>query len=157
MKKATRSPFLALFRADRATAASDIVVRIVADGLRHSTAAAAHKMPVYAWSAFLAVNAFRAILRRKCTFFYMPPEPKIRAAWYLVDRDVAQVCRDRDGLTVPTVTVFGRGEVHTLADAHEAGRGRRSYCPNDFSGRQAARASCLRNCASNAIPQPTQL
>jgi len=42
---------LAPFRADRATAMSDIVVSIVADGLRHSTAAAAaHKMPVYAWS-----------------------------------------------------------------------------------------------------------
>ena len=64
----------------------------------------------------------------------MRSQPKIRAAWYLVDRDVAQVCRDRDGVTVPTVTVFGRGEVHTLADAHEAARGRRSYCLNDFFG-----------------------
>ena len=127
--KATRSPFLAPFRVDRATAMSDIVVRIVADGLRHSTAAAAHKMPVYAWSAFLAVNAFRAILRRKCTFFYMPSQPKIRPAWYFADRDVAQVCRDSDDLTVPTVS-----EVHTLADAHEAARGRRPYCPNDFVG-----------------------
>ena len=35
IKKATRSPFLAPFRADRATAMSDIVVRIVIDGLRH--------------------------------------------------------------------------------------------------------------------------
>ena len=59
----------------------------------------------------------------------MPFQPKIRAAWYFVDRDVAQVCRDRDDLTVPTVS-----EVHTLADAHEAARGRRPYCPNDFVG-----------------------
>ena len=59
----------------------------------------------------------------------MPSQPKIRAAWYFVDRDVAQVCRDRDDLTVPTVS-----EVHTLADAHEAARGRRPYCPNDFVG-----------------------
>ena len=48
MKKATRSPFLAPFRADRATAASDIVVRMVVDDLRHLTAAAAHKMSVFA-------------------------------------------------------------------------------------------------------------
>ena len=48
MKKATRSPFLAPFRVDRATAMSDIVVRAVTDDLRHSTAAAAHKMSVYA-------------------------------------------------------------------------------------------------------------
>ena len=49
----------------------------------------------------------------------MPSQPKIRAAWYFVDRDVAQVSRDSDDLTVPTVS-----EVHTLADAHEAARGR---------------------------------
>ena len=48
MKKATRSPFLAPIRADRATAASDIVVRMVVDDLRHLTAAAAHKMSVFA-------------------------------------------------------------------------------------------------------------
>ena len=50
--------------------------------------------------------------------FYMPSQPKIRAAWYFVDRDVAQVCRDSDDLTVPTVS-----EVRTLADAHGAARG----------------------------------
>ena len=59
----------------------------------------------------------------------MPSQPKIRAAWYFVDRDVAQVCRDSDDLTVPTVS-----EAHTLADPHEATRGWRPYCPNDFFG-----------------------
>ena len=52
MKKSTRSPFLAPFRAHRATTASYIVVRMVVDDLRHLTVAAAHKMSVYAWSAF---------------------------------------------------------------------------------------------------------
>ena len=75
----------------------------------------------------------------------MPSQPKIRAAWYFVDRDVAQVCRDRDDLTEPTVS-----EVHTLADAHEAARGRRPYCPNDFVGSPGSQGLCLRNCASNA-------
>jgi len=51
-KKPSRSPFLAPFRADQATAASDIVVRMVADEMRHLTVAAVHKMSVYAWSAF---------------------------------------------------------------------------------------------------------
>ena len=60
----------------------------------------------------------------------MPSQPKIRAAWYFVDRDVAQVCRDRDDLTVPTVS-----EVHTPAEAHEVARIGRPYCgPNDFVG-----------------------
>ena len=61
----------------------------------------------------------------------MLSQPKIRAAWYFADRDVAQVCRDRGDLTVPTVSEV---HWHTLADAHEAARGRRSYCPNDFFG-----------------------
>jgi len=52
MNKATRPPLLAPFRVDRATAMSDIVIRAVTDDLRHSTAAAAHKMSVYAWSTF---------------------------------------------------------------------------------------------------------
>jgi len=44
------------FRADRA-AASDIVVCVAADDLRHFTAALAHQMPVYASSACLGRNA----------------------------------------------------------------------------------------------------
>jgi len=45
---------MAPFRADRATAASDIVVCVTADDLRRFTAAVAHQMSVYASSACLA-------------------------------------------------------------------------------------------------------
>ena len=44
--------FLAPFRADRATAASDIILRITANDLRQSGGVTAQKTPVYAWSAF---------------------------------------------------------------------------------------------------------
>ena len=60
MQKAIRSAFLAPFRADRATTVSDIVQHVAADDLRHLTEAAAHGMPVYVWSAFLAGTRFRA-------------------------------------------------------------------------------------------------
>ena len=59
MKKDMRSSFLAPFRADRATAVSDIIVRVAADDLRQKAAAEAHGMSVYAWSAFLAVRYLR--------------------------------------------------------------------------------------------------
>ena len=52
MKKDLRSSFLAQFRADRATAVSDIIVRVAADDLRQKAAAEAHGMSVYVWSAF---------------------------------------------------------------------------------------------------------
>ena len=55
-----RSSLLAPFRADRATAASDIVHHVADDDLRRSSAAAARKMSVYVWSAFLAGTRFRA-------------------------------------------------------------------------------------------------
>ena len=60
MQNELRSSFLAPFRADRATAASDIVQHVAADYLRHLTEAAAHGIPVYVWSAFLAGTRFRA-------------------------------------------------------------------------------------------------
>ena len=60
MQNDLRSPFLAPFRADRATAASDIVHHVADDDLRRSSAAAARKMSVYVWSAFLAGTRFRA-------------------------------------------------------------------------------------------------
>ena len=51
---------MAPLRADRATAASGIVVRVAVDDLRQKTAAAAHGMSVYVWSAFLAGTRLRA-------------------------------------------------------------------------------------------------
>ena len=60
MQNDLRSSFLAPFRADRATAVMDIVVRMTVDDLRRSSAAAARKMSVYVWSAFLAGTRFRA-------------------------------------------------------------------------------------------------
>ena len=60
MKNDTRQPLAAPYRADRATAASGIVVRIAVDDLRQKAAAAAHGMSVYVWSAFLAGTRFRA-------------------------------------------------------------------------------------------------
>ena len=60
MKNDTRQPFLVPFRADRATAVSDIIVRMAADDIRHLPPAAAHGMSVNVWSAFLAETRFRA-------------------------------------------------------------------------------------------------
>ena len=60
MKNDTRQPFLAPFRADRATAVLGIVVRMTVDELRQKAAAAAHGMSVNVWSAFLAETRFRA-------------------------------------------------------------------------------------------------
>ena len=60
MQNDLRSSFLAPFRADRATAASDIIHHVADDDLRRSSAAAARKMSVYVWSAFLAGTRFRA-------------------------------------------------------------------------------------------------
>ena len=48
------------FRAERATAVSDIIVRMAADDIRHFPPAAAHGMSVNVWSAFLAETRFRA-------------------------------------------------------------------------------------------------
>ena len=59
MQNDLRSSFLAPFRADRATAASDIIHHVADDDLRRSSAAAARKMSVYVWSAFLAGTRFR--------------------------------------------------------------------------------------------------
>ena len=52
MKNDTRQPLVAPYRADRAAAASGIVVRMAVDDLRQKSAAAAHGMSVYVWSAF---------------------------------------------------------------------------------------------------------
>ena len=52
-KKTCDRLFLAQFRADRATAVSDIIVRVAAEDLRQKAAAGAHGMSVYVWSAFL--------------------------------------------------------------------------------------------------------
>ena len=60
MKNDTRQPFLAPFRADRATAVLGIVVRMTVDDLRQKAEAAARGMSVNVWSAFLAETRFRA-------------------------------------------------------------------------------------------------
>ena len=64
---------MAPFRADRATAASDIVVCVAADDLRRFTAAVAHQMSVYAPSAFLGRNALRANIAPQARHFFMKP------------------------------------------------------------------------------------
>ena len=58
MKNDPRSTFLAPFRADRATAESDIIVHMAVDDLRQFATAAAHRMSVYSVSAFLAETLF---------------------------------------------------------------------------------------------------
>ena len=60
MKNDTRQPFLAPFRADRATAVLGIVVRMTVDDLRQKAEAAARGMSVNVWSAFLAETRCRA-------------------------------------------------------------------------------------------------
>jgi len=70
MKSSTRSSYLTPFRADQATAASDIVVCVAgADDLRCFTAALAHQMSVYASSAFLGRNALRANIAPQARHF----------------------------------------------------------------------------------------
>ena len=69
MKSSTRSSYLTPFRADRATAASDIVVRVASDDLRYFTAALAYQMSVYASSAFLGRNALRANIAPQARHF----------------------------------------------------------------------------------------
>jgi len=53
IKRSTRSSFFTPFRADRATAASNIAVYVTAGDLRYFAAAVAHQMLVYTSSAFL--------------------------------------------------------------------------------------------------------
>jgi len=65
METSTRSPFVAPFRADRATATPDIIVRVAAYDLIHFTAAVAHQMSVYVSSAVYAVTRFGRISRSK--------------------------------------------------------------------------------------------
>jgi len=60
IKRSTRSSFFTPFRADRATAASDIAVYVTADDLRYFAAAVAHQMLVYTSSAFLGRIGLRA-------------------------------------------------------------------------------------------------
>ena len=69
MKSSTRSSFLTPFRADQATAASDIVVCVAADDLRYFTAALVHQVSVYASSAFLGRNALRANIAPEARHF----------------------------------------------------------------------------------------
>ena len=70
MKSSTRSSFLTPFRADQATAASDIVVCVAADNLRYFTAALAHQMSVYASSSFLGRVALRANIAPQARHFW---------------------------------------------------------------------------------------
>ena len=69
MKNDTRQPFLAPFRADRATAVLGIAVRMTVDDLRQKAVAAAHGMSVNVWSAFLAETRFRAKIATWVTRF----------------------------------------------------------------------------------------
>ena len=62
-----------LIRANRATAASDIVACVAADDLRRFTAAVAHQMSVYAPSAFLGRNAIRTNIAPQARHFFMGP------------------------------------------------------------------------------------
>jgi hypothetical protein len=50
---------LAQFRADRATAVSDIIVRVAAEDLRQKAAAGAHGMSVYVWSVVTSKQKFQ--------------------------------------------------------------------------------------------------
>ena len=58
MQKAMRSPFLAPFRADRATTVSDIVLRMVVDDAMQASPFKTQRMSVYSVSAFLAETLF---------------------------------------------------------------------------------------------------
>jgi len=69
MKSSTRSSYLTPFRADQATAASDIVVCVAADDLRYFTAALVHQMSVYVSSAFLSRNALWANIAPQARHF----------------------------------------------------------------------------------------
>ena len=86
-----RSSFLAPFRAERATAASDIVYHVAADDLRRRGRPAGHKMSVYAWSAFAARTRIgridgrrpHEIRARRSGHFSMPATALHRSESYL--------------------------------------------------------------------------
>ena len=91
IQNATRSAFLVPFRADRATAASDIVYHVAADDLRRRGGPADHKMSVYAWSAFAARTRIgridgrrlHEIRARRSGHFSMPATALHRSESYL--------------------------------------------------------------------------
>ena len=91
IQNATRSAFLVPFRADRATAASDIVYHVAADDLRRRGRPAGHKMSVYAWSAFAARTRIgridgrrpHEIRARRSGHFSMPATALHRSESYL--------------------------------------------------------------------------
>ena len=91
IQNATRSAFLVPFRADRATAASDIVYHVAADDLRRRGGPADHKMSVYAWSAFAARTRIgridgrrlHEIRARRSGHFSMPATVLHRSESYL--------------------------------------------------------------------------
>ena len=108
MQNDLRSPFLAPFRADRATAASDIVHHVADDDLRRSSAAAAREMSGYVWSAFLAGTRFRAkIAPWVARFGRDPPSHHIACARGLVAEIGARSGPMPAGHNFPSLAVLG--------------------------------------------------
>ena len=139
MQNDLRSSFLAPFRADRATAASDIIHHVADDDLRRSSAAAAREMSVYVWSAFLAGTRFRAkIAPSVARFGRDPPSHHIACARGLVAEIGARSGPMPAGHNFPSLAVLGA---------------RRIVCGRLF-GAQASRAKWSSPTTSGPIPLP---
>ena len=109
MQNDLRSSLLAPFRADRATAASDIVHHVADDDLRRSSAAAARKMSVYVWSAFLAGTRFRAKIAPWVARFGRDPPSHhgVRARGLVAEIGAPEAAQCPPGTTFPAWPFLG--------------------------------------------------
>jgi hypothetical protein len=133
-----RSSFLAPFRADRATAASDIIHHVADDDLRRSSAAAARKMSVYVWSAFLAGTRFRAkIAPWVARFGRDPPSHQgLRARGLVAEISAPEAAQCPPGTTFPAWPFLG-----PAASFAAGSSARRLVERNEARQRRAAQAS----------------
>ena len=109
MQNDLRSSLLAPFRADRATAASDIVHHVADDDLRRSSAAAAREMSVYVWSAFLAGTRFRAKIAPWVARFGRDPPSHhgVRARGLVAEIGAPEAAQCPPGTTFPAWPFLG--------------------------------------------------
>ena len=138
MQNDLRSSFLAPFRADRATAASDIIHHVADDDLRRSSAAAARKMSVYVWSAFLAGTRFRAkIAPWVARFGRDPPSHQgLRARGLVAEISAPEAAQCPPGTTFPAWPFLG-----PAASFAAGSSARRLVERNEARQRRAAQAS----------------
>jgi len=138
MQNDLRSSLLAPFRADQATAASDIVHHVADDDLRRSSAAAARKMSVYVWSAFLAGTRFRAKIAPWVARFGRDPPSHhgVRARGLVAEIGAPEAAQCPPGTTFPACRSWG--PPHRLRPALGAQASRAKWSSPTTSGPTSA-------------------